>query len=513
MAYNRIYHQHFIRDGFVKIGHKSPPFYERISDDLRTYCTQVISDRVTNENAKSVVLALSLGVKDELDNDLVRAFSATGAMHVLAVSGLHVGIIYLILFQLFQKVGLSKKRYRWLMAGLSILILWFYALLTGLSPSVLRAVTMFSFVAMGRALFRNGNIYNTLAASAFVLLWFNPYLIMSVGFQLSYLAVFGIVYLQPKMYTLWTPNHWLLDKIWAISCVSIAAQMATGPLSMLYFHQFPTYFLVSNLFIIPAAFVTLIGSLLLLLVSFVPILAGFIGTVLSTFVWSVNQLVFWVSSFPGSTIDGVYLDILQTWLIYFALGGMILFFIKKKMNWLYLSLVFCVAQIYHFSESAQSIELSQLSVNNAQVLDMRAGFKSKLIADSAFLDDEEKQRFHLHQKRIASGSNHKIEKDQLKVPKASTPLGQVFTLEGKSILMLNKMIPLNKSLAFDFVFIDSRDFRFKESHFQHIRAEQFIMGNDIWRNTEGDLSVYLTSKNLSFHSLRTEGYFSSVWRR
>ncbi len=517
LAYNRIYHQHFIREDLAKIGHKPPPFFVEYSDRLRNYCIDVIADYIQNEDSRAVILALSLGVKDELENDLVRAFSATGAMHVLAVSGLHVGIIYLLLFQVFQRLGLSKKKYRWLMAILSIVILWFYALLTGLSPSVLRAVTMFSFVAMGRALFRNGNIYNTLAASAFVLLWFNPYLIMSIGFQLSYLAVFGIVYIQLKLYELWAPKYWLLDKIWAISCVSIAAQLATGPLSILYFHQFPTYFLISNLFIIPAAFVTLIGALLLMILSFIPALAAGLGWLLNGFVGLVNKLVFWVGSFSGSTIEGIHLDILQTWLVYFTLGGMILFFVKKKMNWLYLSFLtsfaFAFVQISHFSKAAKSLEFSHLNVNNSQVLDLRVGFDSKIIADSLFLADDESQRFHLHQKSIISGSNQNIERDELRFPNVPTELGDVFVIEGRTALIMKKSIPLDQELIFDFVFIDGRQFSFDEDFLGSLKAEEYVLGNNLWRNTETDLRTYFETKDLSFHSIKTEGYFSHLWRR
>src|SRR6185369_7936506 len=124
-------------------------------------------------------------------------------------------------------------------------LLWGYAFLTGLSPSVLRAVTMFSFVAIAKPVGRRTNFYNTLAASAFCLLLYDPYLIMSVGFQLSYLAVLGIVYLQRPIYNLWEAKSWFADWAWQLSCVSIAAQIATFALGFLYFHQFPVYFLVA----------------------------------------------------------------------------------------------------------------------------------------------------------------------------------------------------------------------------------------------------------------------------
>ncbi len=126
-------------------------------------------------------------------------------------------------------------------------------MITGLSPSVLRAATMFSFVIMGTVLNRKSSIYNTLAASAFFLLIINPNLLFEVGFQLSYIAVLGIVYLQPLIYKRIYTRWWLLDKVWAITAVSIAAQIATLPLTLFYFNQFPVYFMLSNLLVIPSA--------------------------------------------------------------------------------------------------------------------------------------------------------------------------------------------------------------------------------------------------------------------
>ena len=332
LTYNRIYHQQFIGDQFTVIGHEPMNWFVKKANYLRSESIEIISALMTDDRARGITLALVLGVKDDLQDDVIQAFSATGAMHVLAVSGLHVGIIYALVFLVLKRIGLSKRKYRWWLAILSMLMLWSYALLTGLSPSVLRAVTMFSFIAIGRALSRNTNIYNTLAASALALLLYNPYLIMSVGFQLSYLAVFGIVYIQPKLYALVQFDHWLIDKIWAITCVSIAAQLATAPLSVLYFHQFPTYFLLSNLFIIPAGFVILASGLLLLSTSAVSVVAGTLGWLVTKFIVAVNGLVFWISELPGSTLDGIYLSILDTWIIYGLMCCAIVFFGQKEIR-------------------------------------------------------------------------------------------------------------------------------------------------------------------------------------
>jgi competence protein ComEC len=188
LTFRKIYHQHFLRGGHVQHLSHEPPFrlmeYAMIA---RAWADKEVRKHVHGKNERAVASALLLGVRDGLDNELVHAYASSGAMHVLAVSGLHVGIIYLILNFLLKP--LKSRRYgKWLIAILSVGTLWCYAFITGLSASVLRAVTMFSFMAFARPLSYSTNIFNTLAVAAFCLLMWEPYLIMSVGFQLSFMA-------------------------------------------------------------------------------------------------------------------------------------------------------------------------------------------------------------------------------------------------------------------------------------------------------------------------------------
>lgn len=516
LSYQNIHFQQFIGDRFTVIGHEEPNWFVARAITIRNYCVAQLSQYIRNDQSRAVVLALVLGVKDELDNELIQSFSATGAMHVLAVSGLHVGIIYGILFWLLKALRLHRRKYRWLVAFISILVLWVYALLTGLSPSVLRAVTMFSFVALGRALFRNGNIYNTLSLSALALLLYNPYLIMSVGFQLSFLAVFGIVYLHPKIYGLWKLDNWFLDKVWSITCVSIAAQLATGPLSMLYFHQFPTYFLVSNLFIIPAAFAILIGGLVLLATSVLPAIAGFIGMILGEVVSGVNWLVTKVSQFPNSTIDGVYFSILDTWLVYAVLIGLILFFVLKRRSYLQLgficALCFAISQILHFEEYANSFEISVLNASNHSVIDIRAGFDGKAVANQEFLDDPESQQFSLSGKRLLSGVRQKVEEDQLIIPHTDLPFGELMVFDGKSILWVNQEVSQVQlaEIAPDFLILSNNAVNDLGS-FQG--AKHIILDKSNAFYTQRRLMEQAKENELNIHQVSTNGYFSSLWRK
>lgn len=284
---------------------------------LRGYANEIIDKNIPEPRENGIAKALLLGIKDHLDNDMKKAYSAAGAMHVLAVSGLHVGIVFLIIKLLIGRLKESGLWGKYLFGLCSVSIIWLYACVTGLSPSVLRAATMFSLVALSEASVRETNIYNSLGLAAFILLCFDPYLIYSVGFQLSFAAVIGIVYLQPKLYRMIEFRFFLLDKAWSITCVSIAAQLATFPLTAYYFHQFPTYFLVSNLIVIPASFLMLTSGLVMLIVAPVSSTIGvFIGVALQKFMWGINELISLVHILPNSLIEWIYLDFEGLVLIY-----------------------------------------------------------------------------------------------------------------------------------------------------------------------------------------------------
>lgn len=254
-------------------------YAEKIREKLLT----VYRNQALGKNELEILSALTLGYKRELDPETKRVFSASGAMHVLAVSGLHVGIVFWIITLLF---GFLRKRNfgRIFFVSISILALWSYAFLTGLSPSVMRAATMFTIFVVGDNLKRKANTYNSLAASAMCLLLINPNNLFEVGFQLSYSAVFGIVFLQPKLSKVITVKNKFLMFFWSLLTVSISAQIATFPLTAFYFNQFPSYFWITNLFVIPAVMILIPLGLALLLFSNITI----ISTILS---WGIKSII------------------------------------------------------------------------------------------------------------------------------------------------------------------------------------------------------------------------------
>lgn len=329
-ANKHIFLQHRLDSGKWQLVSKSSEqgflFY---AQRMRKLCVAVFKRYIAAGQEQGILMALVLGVTDGLDSEVLSAYAASGAMHVLAVSGMHVSILYGILLFVFKPIRKSPAS-EWTIALLCLLLLWMYAFITGLSPSVLRAVTMFSFVAVARPLGRNTNIYNTLAASAFILLLYDPWLLCAVGFQLSYLAVWGIVYLQRPLNNLWAAPNVVVHWAWQITTVSIAAQWATVAISIYYFHQFPTYFLLANLVVIPASTIVLVGGILLLVVSPLAIVAEPMGVVLQWCTRYMDESLFLTERLPGSLWQPIYLNPVGAVALFVLLLSIVLLFRHRR---------------------------------------------------------------------------------------------------------------------------------------------------------------------------------------
>lgn len=310
---------------------------ELTRDKLITRFPEVLPSR----EERSVVSALTLGYRTEIAQDTLDYFASTGAMHVLSVSGLHVALIYMILgfFLSFLKRG---KYGRILFAGVMIFLLWSYAFISGFSPPVQRATMMFTFVIIGENIRRPANIYNSLSASALFLILINPNVLFDVGFQLSYLAILGIVLIQPVLFESISLTNRILRWTWGLFTVSVAAQLVTFPLGLYYFNQFPNLFWLSNFVVVPVT--TLIMWLSFAFFAFIPIhnlalLSGLLIQKSTSFMLNFLKLI---DAHPLAVTKGMVLSAGQTWLLYAIIVSTLIFIFSKQKQWLYLGLSFIV---------------------------------------------------------------------------------------------------------------------------------------------------------------------------
>ncbi len=370
----------------------------RFSTITKNKCLNIFKNCGLKSDELAIASALTFGYKDELSNTIKGIFSKTGAMHVLAVSGLHVGIIYLIISSLFKLIKLPYK-FSWIKEIIILLLIWVYAIITGLSPSVLRAATMMSFLVIANIFNKNSSIYNTLGLSAFFMLLTNPFLIIDVGFQLSFLAVIGIVYIYPIIFNIVTLKNYLLNKLWTILSVSLAAQIATFPISIYYFHQFPNLFLISNIVVIPLVFVLLLIGLSTLILSFNISLSTLLVKFYSYLLSFLIETLSYLESIPFSVTKGLFISSYETVLLYTLI---VLFFLYIEFKSLLLIRLFLT-----FISLLVSIDLIEdyfllrqkkiiiYNISNHIALDLINGNNHYFLADQDLINNSAKIKFHI----------------------------------------------------------------------------------------------------------------------
>lgn len=302
---------------------------EKVRDQLITKLSKVIRQK----EERSVVSALTLGYRAEISQETTNYFASTGAMHVLSVSGLHVALIYFVLgfFLSFIKQRIAGKA---IFALLMISFLWIYAFISGFSPSVQRATVMFSFVIIGDLLRRPANIYNTLMASALFLILLNPQVIYDIGFQLSYLAVFGIILIQPVLNKLIEVNNPILKWIWSLTTVSVAAQLTTFPLGLFYFNQFPNLFWLSNFIVIPATTLIIWLTIAFFILAPFQSIALFLGIIIQKITHLMLETLKAIDALPYAVSQGIVLNPFQLIILFSGITVIFIFFASKRKRWL-----------------------------------------------------------------------------------------------------------------------------------------------------------------------------------
>lgn len=296
-----------------------------------------------------VIQALLLGQRNDISVETYDDYKKAGAVHILAVSGLHIGIILLLLQFVLRPLDLLPHGKK-LKLAVIVLLLWGFAFLAGLSASVVRAVTMFSFVAYALYLNRPSNTFNILALSMFfILLVFDPKFLFQVGFQMSYAAVFAIVWIYPLLQKFWSPKNILLKKIWQLLSVSIAAQIGVLPISLFYFHQFPGLFFVSNLLIVPTLGLILGLGILTIVLALLNILPAFLVSFYNSLIGWMNSVIGWVADQEVFIFKDISFDGIQLILAYALLISLVLFCSKVGFKRA-LTLGLCVIgfQLYFF---------------------------------------------------------------------------------------------------------------------------------------------------------------------
>ena len=384
----QIYAQIYANASAIKISSK-------IDKNLNYYASKIRNKIILNlerngfaKSELSVVNALILGQQQDISKEVVQDYQYAGAIHVLSVSGLHVGFILLFITFLLRPISNTKLGLI-LKLVIALISLWLFAILAGLAPCVIRSVTMFSFVAVGLYLRRSVNIYNTLLISALLILLVEPSYLFDIGFQLSYIALFFIIWLQPLLSSIWTPKSNFINYFWDIITVSFAAQIGTLPLTIYYFHQFPGLFFVTNLIILPAlTFILGLGVLVLLLAALNVVWFPMMK-LLEISITILNKTINWVASFENFIFKDISVSSLMMFSGYLVIISWIIWFKKptfKKIIFAFLCVVlFQISLIYVKYENQKCTEFIVFSKSKTSIITERKAQNVVLYSNDSIL--------------------------------------------------------------------------------------------------------------------------------
>jgi competence protein ComEC len=451
----------------------------------------------------AVLAALTLGYTDDLNPDLRSSYSATGAMHILSVSGMHVGVVFAVIAFLLSFMN-KNQRQKILKTIIITLFLWSYAFITGLSPAVIRATLMFTFIALATCFDRKSHIYNTIFMSILVMLLYNPNFLFDVGFQLSYSAVLSIIFFQPIIVNLYKPQNKVARFGWNVVAVSLAAQLGTTPFTLYYFQQFPNYFLLTNIVAIDLSSVIIYLAMALLMISYVPYLSVSIAFLLKWSLWLLNFLIILIQNLPFS-VAHISLDFKQMFVAFIAILCLSSYYFTKKYYSLFIGmsalLIICIFNLqvkYNTLTSKRMIVYAGQKSTHINFLNSTHNFVYS--SDSAEIEKIAKSFWQ----------NQKLDKPQFIKQNCWFSDGNAF-FEGSRIVVLKKellkMITVSNPLQVDYLIIGDNLKPKINQVLENIQPRKIIVDKSVSKWYTESIRKKCIERNITFYSVAENGAY------
>ena len=485
-AFHQIFHNVFLKKSdWVLLDEKNINSFKQFLFTARKNVLNILQKNMQgNDDQLSIAEALLIGYTQDLDKDLVQAYSNTGVVHIIAISGMHLALIYVMLVWIFNRIPFIKRS-KIIKVIFILSCLWLFSLLTGGAASILRSAVMFSCIVIGENFARRTSIYNSLAASAFILLCYNPYFLWDVGFQLSYLAVLSIVIFQKPLYhLLYVKNKWL-NKVWVLVSVSLAAQIFTFPVCLYYFHQFPVLFLFTNIIMVPLSGLVLFVEIFLVSFAWMPFISALTGKLTWWLIWLMNKIILWFNSLPFALWDRISASVASTLILYSFIICTGYWLLNKSKTAFRLSLLLLLVLVINTSytkwQTASQQKLIVYNVAQHQSIDFINGNSYKFIGDSVLLEDGMLQNFHLKPGRIALQLSKKV--DSLPALHQNNHLCQ---FNDKKILLIDTSFvvePAQQKINVDYIIISKNPKLYIPQLAAVFNCRQFIFdaSNSLWK--------------------------------
>ncbi len=503
-----ITHQVYLQPGeFEVVDGRNENWLRKFIYSTREKVLNILRTNIKGQKELGLAEALLIGYKNDLDQSLVQSYTNTGVVHIIAISGLHLGLIYWLLALLLKPL-LKRKKLRWLRPVLIITSLWLFSLLAGAQPSILRSALMFTCIVLGESLSKKTSIYNTMAVSAFILLCINPYWLWDVGFQLSYAAVLSIIIFMRPVYNWLYINNKVLDFIWKLNAVTIAAQIFTVPLSIYHFHQFPNYFLLTNFVAVPVSSTILLGEILLCIISFVPVLALLLGNLLTWLIRLMNLYVERIEALSYSVWEGLQVSLVQASLLILFTMGISYWLLERSTAGVKLGIFallgFVVLRSLSFIQTSQQQKIIVYNVPQKRAIDFVNSRHYLFIGDSDLVVNEFARKFHLEPSRVLFRAKQTKALSNLLVDK------NFVDYQGKHILLLDNpvsFVPQQPKPVIDLLVISKNPKLYIKTLATALDIKQVVVDGSVpaWRSSHWKKDC--DSLSIPWHDVTVKGAF------
>lgn len=497
MAKQNVFHQLRVKNNYIKAGQlKNSDYY------IETFRNSLISSFAQqgySTDVQNIINALLLGQRQNMDKETIANYTNAGVVHILAISGLHFTVLFFIFNLLLKPLDRLGKSGRLLKLIAILSLLWGFALVSGLSASVVRSVVMFSFIGIGQYFNRNSNIYNSIAVSALVLLLIKPNFIFDVGFQLSYIAVLSIVWLQPLYKEVKLSKYRVVNYIADTVLISFVAQVGVLPLSLYYFNQFPLLFLVANIVVIPLSTIVLVLGLVVLTFNFInSIIAQLLGKVLEVLIQAMNGFIAWIASFNSLVLKDIPFTLLLNIALYMVIITIGVWLYRKN----YRQTIAVLAAILLFQGIYTATVWNYKTHEELVILNNR---QATLIA---FKDRKEIT--------VVSNDSLAAESNMIKSYSKGTfsnvidvvPLQNLLWFKGQKILIIDSTGVYSIALRPDVILLSQSPKLNLERLIHDLEPKQIVADATNYKTYINRWQVTCKKHNTPFHATTSKGYYS-----
>jgi competence protein ComEC len=498
-ARNNLFYQQFLSPSDIKLLAKGNRSDETFTEKAHEYCMLQMERYIPDTSAKNLIQAMLLGDEIYLDQNLLNAYSETGIVHIIAISGSNVTIFFFgISFLLWW---LKNKKYTWVKYVIALPLVWLYVMMAGAPPSAIRAAIMFSILALGFVMQKNNNSLNQLFGTAVILLCAEPIWLYSIGFQLSFIAVLSLILFYKPIYKLYTPTNIVLKNLWETASASVAAEMLVAPLVVYYFHMFPLMFIVAN--VAAFLFMGLVSVLGMLIVSFgfIPFIAKIFGLTASILVIYFNKVIYWLQDLNPVSLHFLRLNAAELLFIYISIGSIAVFLIKKKNPAVFAGIAsLCCLLIFLCYDEWLTLHQRKIVVYNMSKMNhielLQGKYFSVLVTDTTLSTNKKEyatKPAHIHWNTWRN---------------TEMPLQEIFLIGNKKALLLNGIVKTEDQFHVDYLILNCVSKKLSLHQLMHtFSPEMILIGNNYTHFAIDRYFEKSKEQNIPVHTLSYDGAY------